>query len=447
MNNRRLRKTRLHRSCTSIKPAQIRIRTLRKLVPTSGSWSTGGLDGLFKEAADYIVSLQIRVKAMQVMVPFLPLLFFVCGCTNEEKGWKSFVAIWYFWSISVGFTEVLLLQLLHTLNAFAAMAATDVEVVEVERPTKQTRRSWRKTEEDALMKCMLSEEAERWKAENGFKTGYFTHLEKELRKVIPGCTLKAHPHIDSKVRYWKSLWAKIVDITNLSGFGWDNVNKRIDVEQTVWDAYEKAHPQKVKNLYGKSFPYFDDWCVLFGKDRATGAAAEDYDEMARPDIPEEFSEPHNSIDFYDAMFENYDQHLPNTPTTPVTPTPHPSLPTSTPRGSTPAANAGVPNKRKRTRMGDAELSIHASMDSFFKSSCSYMDKMANSFGYDKELSARRTMVKDELSKLDITLTEKFKLSAIIVQAEERVDDFYGTKPEERQAFVEAILAGEVYGPI
>lgn len=71
MNNRRLQKTRLQRSCTSSKPAQKRIRSLRKLVPTSGSGSTGGLDGLFKEAADYIVSLQIRVKAMQVMVNVL----------------------------------------------------------------------------------------------------------------------------------------------------------------------------------------------------------------------------------------------------------------------------------------------------------------------------------------------------------------------------------------
>lgn len=71
MYNRRLQKTRLQRSCTSIKPAQKRIRTLRKLVPTSGSWSTGGLDDLFKEAAAYIVYLQIRVKAMQVMVNVL----------------------------------------------------------------------------------------------------------------------------------------------------------------------------------------------------------------------------------------------------------------------------------------------------------------------------------------------------------------------------------------
>ncbi|XP_058209780.1 uncharacterized protein LOC131322467 [Rhododendron vialii] len=236
----------------------------------------------------------------------------------------------------------------------SSMATNDVEVVEVEGPTKQKRRSWRKSEEDALMKCMLNEAAEKWKAENGFKTGYFTHLEKELEKVLPGCNLKANPHIDSNVRYWKSVWARIVDITNLSGYGWDAVNKCIDVEQAIWDVYEKAHPKKAQGLYEKSFPYFEDWQTIFGKDRATGTAAEDYDEITQPDIPNESVEPHNSNDFYDALLDNYDQHLPNTPTTPVTPTPHSSLPTSTPRGSTPAANAGVPNKRKRTRMGDAE---------------------------------------------------------------------------------------------
>ncbi|XP_058217358.1 uncharacterized protein LOC131328428 [Rhododendron vialii] len=203
-----------------------------------------------------------------------------------------------------------------------ALAAAMYNHCGVERPTKQKRRSWRKREEDALMKCMLTEAAERRKADNGFKTGYFTHLEKELEKVLPGCNLKANPHIDSKVRYWKCVWAKIVDITNLSGYGWDAVNKRIDVDQVVWDAYEKANPKKAQGLYGKSFPYFEDWQTIFGKDRATGAAAEDYDEMARPDIPNESMEPHNSNDFYDALFDNYDQHLPNSPTTPVTPHVH-----------------------------------------------------------------------------------------------------------------------------
>ncbi|KAI8525122.1 hypothetical protein RHMOL_Rhmol13G0204500 [Rhododendron molle] len=71
--------------------------------------------------------------------------------------------------------------------------------------------------------------------------------------------------------------------------------------------------------------------------------------------------------------------------------------------------------------------------------------MVNCFGYDKELSARRTQVPDELSKLDITLLDKFKLGAVICQEEQRVDNFYGIKPEERQAYVEAILSGVVYG--
>lgn len=60
-------------------------------------------------------------------------------------------------------------------------------------------------------------------------------------------------------------------------------------------------------------------------------------------------------------------------------------------------------------MDEEELAIHASMDNWLKMSLSHMEKMVNLFGYDKKLSARRTMVQDELLKLDITLTEKFKL--------------------------------------
>ncbi|XP_052210559.1 uncharacterized protein LOC127813570 [Diospyros lotus] len=42
-----------------------RVRTLRKLIPKSESV---GLDGLFRHTADYILSLQMRVKVMQIMV-------------------------------------------------------------------------------------------------------------------------------------------------------------------------------------------------------------------------------------------------------------------------------------------------------------------------------------------------------------------------------------------
>ncbi|KAI8550052.1 hypothetical protein RHMOL_Rhmol06G0074300 [Rhododendron molle] len=335
--------------------------------------------------------------------------------------------------------------------------AMDNEVEEVEAPTKGKRRNWSSTEEDALMKCVVNElVGEKWRAENGFRGGFFNHVEKELQKFLSGTTLKANPHIDSKVKYWKVTWAKIVDIIGLSGFGWDDVNKRIVVEKDVWENYEKAHPKKAKNLYGKTFPYFDDWQFMFGKHRATGAGVETPASMGRASNASQSLPTFNDCyipqfgEEYGA-FQNDSPMSPATPTTPTTPipqtfTPHSSLPTSTPQTSVPQPNAGG-TKRKRTRMGDEELSMFASMKNWMDSSDGHMEKMVNCFGYDKELSARRTQVPDELSKLDITLLDKFKLGAVICQEEQRVDNFYGIKPEERQAYVEAILSGVVYGPI
>ncbi|KAI8552347.1 hypothetical protein RHMOL_Rhmol06G0259600 [Rhododendron molle] len=303
------------------------------------------------------------------------------------------------------------------LHAFITNAmAMDNEVEEVEAPTKGKRRNWSSKEEDALIKCVVNElVGEKWRADNGFRGGFFNHVEKELKKFLPGTTLKANPHIDSK-----------------------------------------AYPKKAKNMYGKTFPYFDEWQFMFGKDRATGAGVETPATMGRATNANQSLPTFNDCyipqfgEDYGA-FQNDSPMSPATPTTPTTPipppfTPHSSLPTSTPQTSVPQPNAGG-TKRKRTRMGDEELSMFASMKNWMISSNGHMKKMVNCFGYDKELSARRTQVPDELSKLDITLTEKFKLGVVICQEEQRVDNFYGIKPEERQAYVEAILSGIVYGPI
>ncbi|KAK7277284.1 hypothetical protein RIF29_18435 [Crotalaria pallida] len=50
------------------KRIQRKVRTLKRLIPNSQS---KGLEGLYRETADYILSLQIRVKAMQFMVKTL----------------------------------------------------------------------------------------------------------------------------------------------------------------------------------------------------------------------------------------------------------------------------------------------------------------------------------------------------------------------------------------
>ncbi|XVE85197.1 hypothetical protein DITRI_Ditri17bG0072800 [Diplodiscus trichospermus] len=49
-------------------PIQKKVKTLKKLIPNNESMS---LDGLFRDTAEYILSLQMRVKAMQIMVKVL----------------------------------------------------------------------------------------------------------------------------------------------------------------------------------------------------------------------------------------------------------------------------------------------------------------------------------------------------------------------------------------
>ncbi|KAI8559893.1 hypothetical protein RHMOL_Rhmol04G0211300 [Rhododendron molle] len=335
----------------------------------------------------------------------------------------------------------------------------DNEVEEVEAPMKGKRRNWRSKKEDALIKCIVNElVGDKWGAENGFKCGFFNHVEKELEKFLPRTDLKANPHIDSKVKYWKVMWAKIVDITGLSGFEWDDVNKRIVVEKDIWDEYEKAYPRKAKNMYEKTFPYFDGWQFIFGKNRATGVGAETLATMGRANKVNQTLPTSN--DCYILQFsEEYGAFQNETPLSPATlelpqlpplpyfqhshliaHSPHP-LPKPQCRSPMPEAQRG------RGQEWGRGVSRLASIRNWMTLSTGHMEKMVNSFGYDKDLSARRTQVPDKLLKLDITLTEKFKLSAIICQEEQRVDNFYGIKPEERQAYVDAILSGAIYGPI
>ncbi|KAI8572024.1 hypothetical protein RHMOL_Rhmol01G0166900 [Rhododendron molle] len=222
---------------------------------------------------------------------------------------------------------------------------------------------------DALMKCIENESVEdKWRAENGFKCGFFNHLEKELEKVLPGTDLKVNPHNDSKVKYLKVTWTKIVEIIALSGFGWDDVNKCILVEKDIWDGYEKAHPKKANGMYRKTFPYFDDWQFIFGKDRVIGEGEETPRQMGCASVVNQtlptFNDcyiPQFSEDY--GAFPNQTPLSPITPTTPIPPTfiPHSSLPMSIPQTSVPQPNARGTKGRKRIRMGDKELSMVASI--------------------------------------------------------------------------------------
>ncbi|GFY84290.1 hypothetical protein Acr_03g0010640 [Actinidia rufa] len=311
------------------------------------------------------------------------------------------------------------------------------------KKTPRSRRHWRKVEEDALIKVMLDEFSDKWSADNGFKPGFFSSVEKQLEKVLPESHLKVDPHIESKVKYWRQTYNKVFDILQLSGFGWDHTNKKVEVEKSVWDEYEKAHPKKAKEVYGKTFPYYDDWAILFGRDRATGAGAEDPTQMEQVYTPNPLQDSgvDDVEDFYAPLFDDQFMNSPHVSvsSTPTSSTPHtetPSIPTptgSTPDTATPStfmpqppprrmqipmsstlqANAKATKGRKRTRMGDVED------------------------------------VREELGhwcvKRAWAIWRNWQIP--LAMKRKRVDQFLNTRDERKQAWAEAVLNGHVYGPI
>ncbi|XVE74905.1 hypothetical protein DITRI_Ditri12bG0056000 [Diplodiscus trichospermus] len=62
------RKARTEGCRKPVNPIEKKLKTLKKLIPTNES---RGLDGLFRETAEYILCLEMRVKVMQIMVKVL----------------------------------------------------------------------------------------------------------------------------------------------------------------------------------------------------------------------------------------------------------------------------------------------------------------------------------------------------------------------------------------
>ncbi|KAL8476744.1 hypothetical protein ACS0TY_029160 [Phlomoides rotata] len=97
-------------------------------------------------------------------------------------------------------------------------------------------RVWTYMEKKELV-CALKELVVKGhKYDNGFKSGYLNLLENSLVSKFPGTDLKGDPHINSKIH---------VDPT-------------------------------ARGLQKKTFPFYADWCEIFGNDRAIGAGSQAY---------------------------------------------------------------------------------------------------------------------------------------------------------------------------
>ena len=106
---------------------------------------------------------------------------------------------------------------------------------------KREKRTWTIDEESALVDILYELNTTSWKVDTGFKIGYLSFVEKEMKKRFPTCDLKADPHIKSKIKLMKRSLSYILDIQrNGSGFGWDDEQKMVTGDKEVYLEWAKV---------------------------------------------------------------------------------------------------------------------------------------------------------------------------------------------------------------
>ncbi|KAF7833286.1 hypothetical protein G2W53_015619 [Senna tora] len=149
--------------------------------------------------------------------------------------------------------------------------------------SKRPIRLWTPEEDKVLVESMLELRlGGTFSADNGLKPGSYRDLEKKMELKLPGCGIKAVPHIQSRYKSLKAVWKEVFDMfygPNTSGFGWDPDHCMVTAEKDVWDNYIKSH-KKSSPYRTKPFPLFEQLTELFGKDRANGKEAQAVSDFA-----------------------------------------------------------------------------------------------------------------------------------------------------------------------
>ncbi|XP_057811553.1 uncharacterized protein LOC131025784 [Salvia miltiorrhiza] len=265
--------------------------------------------------------------------------------------------------------------------------------------TDQKRRSWSVREEEVLIVALKELVALGWKSDNGFRAGYLSKLEEAMKKEFPTTDLKGMPYINSKVTTWKKTYSSLWNILKTSGVGF-NVNGKhmIDCDDEQWENFVRVD-DNVRNFRYKSWPYVEDWKLIFGKDRATGDKAEDVMEAAftmyrKLDINQPLDDGEYHVSLEDIL-ENGETGD--------------NVSQTQPREETVTAEKEAPtSSKKRRRSVGFDDRFFEALTNIGRGTETRLDTISSRMGYDYDISKARKEVFAQLSGIPgLSKTEKF----------------------------------------
>ncbi|KAB2623898.1 hypothetical protein D8674_037851 [Pyrus ussuriensis x Pyrus communis] len=134
---------------------------------------------------------------------------------------------------------------------------------------RQQKHYWTTTEDTILVESLLELHNDpTWRADIGFKNvgSYDAMMEAKL----PGCGLKASPHIESRIKMLKAKYFALTELLALSGFEWNEEKMMLACEKSVYDETTKGK-KDASGLYNKPFPHYHSLGEIYAKDRVVGA--------------------------------------------------------------------------------------------------------------------------------------------------------------------------------
>ncbi|XP_057766535.1 uncharacterized protein LOC130987001 [Salvia miltiorrhiza] len=289
----------------------------------------------------------------------------------------------------------------------------------------KTRRSWSAKEEAVLLAALKELVAQGWKFDNGFRAGFLTKLEDALKKEVPGTDLKASPHINSKIGTWKKNYYSLSAMLTRSGIGFSaNGDHMIDCNNDQWEQIVKCDSNARLMRY-KSWPLFDDWKEIFGKDRATGEKVEDFMEVVNKMVgSDNIMHEENAGD--DGPHYQFDEENE----------------TDAAEDSVCQSSGGANGRSaKKKRRGDEV------MDGFYellvelgRNSDKRLEAIAARIGYEFDLSKARTEVYHTVNTLPgVTRSDKFEVCEILCDKVERLELFFSLPMEARVDYLMRVL--------
>ncbi|XP_057791224.1 uncharacterized protein LOC131008358 [Salvia miltiorrhiza] len=302
--------------------------------------------------------------------------------------------------------------------------------------TDQKRRSWSLREEEVLITALKELVALGWKSDNGFRAGYLNKLEEALKKEFPNTDLKGMPHINSKVTTWKKTWGSLWKILKTNGVGF-NVNGKhmIDCDDEQWDNFVRVDTS-VRNFRYKSWPFVEDWKLIFGMDRANGDEAEDLMEAAHDmyrklDInqPLEDSEYHVSLEDICENGETGDNTGDNVSQTQGR------------EESLVAEKEATTSSKKRRRSSAFDDRFFEALANIGRGTESRLDTISSRMGYDYDISKARKAVRAQLSCIPgLSKTDTFHICNMLAKEVELLDVFSSLAEDEKEEYMMFLLA-------